>query len=196
LDSWRGPHPAGTTKSLRYEEAASIQAFQKASIPNILTVPMAATPRPWYRSPALWFLLPGLVFLVWAWVFSMQRVTNLDFEFGGYSVRLQNEGSTASATWRETPRRHITFAKTFAFEVVPRWPHASTNWFPLPSYVVNRLYSPAWHNLEIPHWFLLLVYVGLWQLPWLARYHRRRRIERALALVPAAPVTGAETDLD
>ena len=161
---------------------------------------MAATPRPWYRSPALWFALPGLLFLLWAWVFSMQRIANLDFEVGGYAVQLQNEGSTAGASWQNTPRRHITPAKTFwhitpaktfYFEVKPRWPHASTNWFPLPSYVVNRLYSPAWYySLEIPHWFLVLVYAGLWHLPWLARYHRRRRIERSLA--PADPMKAEE----
>lgn len=148
---------------------------------------MPDTPRPWYRSPALWFLLPGLVFLLWAWVFSMKRVTNLDFQIGGYSVRLQNDGSTMGASWNHmtgrvpgsfTPRR-------FHFEVIPRPPWAKTAWFPLPSYVVDRSNSPPWRYLDLSYWLLLLVYIGLWQLPWLGRYHRRRRIDRVQAQAPA-----------
>jgi hypothetical protein len=150
-------------------------------VPHSLVMSMAATPRPWYRSPALWFALPGVVFLAWAWVFSMQRVANLDFELGGYSVRFQNDGSAASASWQNTSaRRPLTFpsAKGFHFEVEPRPPWASTEWFPLPSYATNRISSTPWHYLELPYWFLLMIYAGLWQLPWLARYHRRRRIDR------------------
>jgi len=149
-------------------------------------------PRPWYRSPALWFFLPGIMFLLWAWVFSMQRVANLDFEIGGYSVQLQNEGSTAGASWRATPGR--TGRRLLEFGVLPRPSWAKTNWFPLPSYFVNRISnkSAPWHYLDIPHWFLLMIYVGLWQLPWLARYHRQRRIERSLAGM--RPADGSSRD--
>jgi hypothetical protein len=162
---------------------------------------MAATPRPWYRSPALWFALPGLVFLVSAWVFSMQRIAYLDLEIGGYSVELENDGSLVGVSWQTTPSPGLlTFPspKTLAFNVRSRWPWASKDWFPLPSYLVNEPMSPTpRHNVEIPHWFLLLVYAGLWQLPWLARYHRRRRIDRSLAIAPAQPmkaVDGASLD--
>jgi hypothetical protein len=166
--------------------AASIRSFQKESRSRSLAASMAATPppRPWYRSPALWFFLPGLVFLVWGWVFSMQRQTNLDFEIWGHSGRLQNDGSTIGANWMERPAPGLapTPPKEFHFEVIPRPYWASTDWFPLPSYLVTSGYPKPWHYIDIPHWFLLLVYVGLWQLPWLARYHRRRRIERSLAI--------------
>jgi len=150
---------------------------------------MTNTPRPWYRSPALWFFLPGLVFLVWGWVFSMQRVVNLDFEAGGYSVRVQNDRSAIGAGWQETrvPLPSSFRSKGFHLKVIPRPSWASTGWFPLPSYAVNRLWSLHFHNLVIPYWLLLLVYAGLWQLPWLARYHRQRRIERSLAMAPADP---------
>ena len=154
---------------------------------------MATTPRPWYRSPALWFFLPGLVFILWAWVFSMQRETNLDFQIGGYSGRLQNDGSTVGASWHHGPSVGRITTKQFHFEVIPRWKWAKTAWFPLPSYVVNRMFSPAWHYISISHWFLLLVYIGLWQLPWLARYHRRRRIDRASALALADPMKAADS---
>ena len=143
---------------------------------------MATTPRPWYRSPVLWFFLPGLVFILWAWVFSMQRVTNLDFQIGGSSVRLQNDGSTVGASWHETPGPLLSFPspRQFHFEVIPRPPWAKKAWFPLPSYAVDRTNSPPWHYFDLSYWFLLLIYVALWQLPWLVRYHRRRRIDRAL----------------
>jgi hypothetical protein len=151
---------------------------------------MAAAPRPWYRSPAFWFLLPGVVFLVWAWVFSMQRRTNLDIEIGGYSVRGQNDGSAVGMSWHKLHARSalaIPAAKTFHFEVEPRPPRASAEWFPLPSYAVNRISPPPWHYLKFPHWFLLMIYAGLWQLPWLVRYHWRRRIDHAQVIDPAAP---------
>lgn len=143
---------------------------------------MATAPRPWYRSTALWFFLPGLVFILWAWVFSMQRETNLDFRAGAYSVRLQNDGSTVGASW--TQMRGVP-SKQFHFEVIPRPPWAKTAWFPLPYYLVDRMFSPSWHYLDVSYWLLLLIYIGLWQLPWLARYHRRRRIDRASAVAPA-----------
>jgi hypothetical protein len=151
---------------------------------------MAIARRLWYRSPALWFLLPGGVFLVWAWVFSMQRRTNLDFEIGSYSVRWQNDGGAASASWHQLHARSaLAFptAKTFHFEVEHRPPWASQEWFPLPSHAVNRISSPPWHYLKFPYWFLLMIYAGLWQLPWLVRYHRRRRIDRPQVIDPAAP---------
>ncbi|WP_264489972.1 hypothetical protein [Luteolibacter arcticus] len=176
-----------------------IRSFQRGPVPCSLATFMAATPRPWYRSPALWFALPGLIFLLWGWVFSMQRVANLNFEIGGYSGLIQNEGSAAGATWREAPRSHITPARTFDFKLLPRSPRASTEWFPLPYYLSNRTTSSSrpWHQLEIPYWLLVLVYLGVWQLPWLARYHRQRRIARSLAIVPAdamKPADGAGPD--
>ena len=159
-----------------------IRSFQTGSAPRTLAAFMAASPRPWYRSPALWFFLPGVVFLVWMWIFSMQRIATLDFEFGGYSVELENDGSAASVTWQKTPSPHLlTFPspKTYSFKVGPRGPWATREWFPLPSYLASRPTSPSpWHNLKIPYWFFLMSYAGLWQLPWLVRYHRRRRIDR------------------
>ena len=126
----------------------------------------------------------------------MQRRAHLVFEVGGYSLELENDGSLASVSWEKTPSPHLlTFAsaKTFDFYVRPRWPWASKEWFPLPSYLVNEPMSPTpRHNLEIPHWFLLLVYAGLWQLPWLARYHRQRKIAGSLALVPAEPMKATD----
>ena len=145
---------------------------------------MATTPRPWHRSPALWFFLPGLLFILWAWVFSMQRETNLDYQIGGYSGRLQNEGSAVSASWHHGRSLRIGTTRQFHFEVIPRWKWAKKAWFPLPSYVVDRTHSPPWHHLDLSYWLLLLVYTGLWQLPWLVRYHRRRRIDRTLAQAP------------
>lgn len=148
---------------------------------------MATTPRPWYRSPALWFFLPGLVFLLWAWVFSMQREANMHFQIGGSSIRLHNGGSTVGARWAQTrvrPPGGVT-PREFHLEVTPRSPSAKTEWFPLPSYVVNRMFSPPWHYFNLSYWLLLLIYIGLWQLPWLARYHRHQRIDRSLALAPA-----------
>jgi hypothetical protein len=146
---------------------------------------MNTTPRPWYRSPVLWFGLPGLVFLLWAWVHSMHRVTNLDLALPGYSVRVQNDGSTLGASWREIPSG-MPAGREFHFEVLPRPRWATKYWFPLPSYVVNHV-DPArpWHYLDFPHWFLLLAGLGLWQLPWLARHFRQKRIARGL---PVAPV--------
>ena len=132
--------------------------------------------RPWHRSPVLWFCVPWLAFLSWAWVHSMFRVTNVDFRIAGNNVRLQNDGATIGASWHEVPPTRAV-AKEFHFEVRPRGNRASKNWFPLPSYVVNRV-QPArsWHYLDFPHWFLLLVTLALWQLPWLGRHFRRKRI--------------------
>ncbi len=142
---------------------------------------MVTAPRPWFRSPILWFFLPVLVFLAWAWIHSMFRETNVDFRMAGNSVRLQNDGSTMGASWREVPSHHA-LAKEFRFEVTPRRHRAGADWFPLPSYLANRIGSgPAWHYLDVPHWFLLLVTLGLWQLPWLGRHFRRKRIARHLA---------------
>ena len=117
----------------------------------------------------------------------MLRTTNLDFRVGAYPVRLQNDGSTLSASWvKRHPRAlSIPTPRAFHFEVIPRTNRAKPAWFPLPSYVVNRMFSPSWHHLDVSYWLLLLIYIGLWQLPWLARYHRRRRIDRASAVAPA-----------
>jgi len=155
---------------------------------------MAHLPRPWYRSPALWFLLPGVVFFLWAWGFSMKNRTDLDFEIGGYSVSMQNDGGAAGASWHKGGYLGYRFpaTKTFHFEVTPRSPGASADGFPLPSYVVHRLSSPPWHYLKLPYWFLLMIYIGLWQLPWLVRYHRRRRIDRSRAIHPADAVKTAD----
>jgi hypothetical protein len=124
----------------------------------------------------------------------MLRTTNLDFEIRSYSVRLQNDGSMLGAGWNKTsPRPLLLFppAKSFHFEVIPRPPWAKKDWFPLPYYTVNRMFTPLWHHLNLSYWLLLLVYLGLWQLPWLARYHRRRRIDRALAIAPPEPTTAS-----
>jgi hypothetical protein len=34
--------------------------------------------------------------------------------------------------------------------------------------------------VRIPHWLVLLVCIGLWQLPWLGRHFRQKRIARAV----------------
>ena len=60
-----------------------------------------------------------------------------------------------------------------------RTPDPGESWFPLPSYVATNYVGggPTWHHVKLSYWFLILVYLGLWQLPWLLRYHRRQRIQ-------------------
>jgi hypothetical protein len=140
---------------------------------------MVPSPNSWFRSPVLWFFLPGLVFVLWAWIHSMSWYSTMVFEIGGHPVRLENGLATAGVNWQEMSPSSAG-SRFLGIESRPNDAPASKDWFPLPSYFKARSGSgPAWHYFHIPHWFLLLVALGLWQLPWLGRYYRRKRIAAA-----------------
>ncbi|MCW1884974.1 hypothetical protein OKA04_09570 [Luteolibacter flavescens] len=140
--------------------------------------------RRWYRSPVFWFALPGLVFLGWVWVHSMHRNTTLDFTTGSHEVRIRNDGSELGINWHPVHAgRSIYFfpaRSSRSFKVEPRPAWASRDWFPLPSYLGHPTVARGHHYLDIPYWFVSLVYLGLWQLPWLGRYFRAKRIGNAM----------------
>lgn len=137
---------------------------------------------PWHRSPVFWFGLPGLVFLVLVWISSMSSTTHLDATAFGHSVRFRNGESLVSASWY-SGRHPGRGGKDWDLQLHPSEPARVQSWFPLPSYIATSTFpSHRWHYLNLSYWFLIMIYLGLWQLPWLARYHRRKRIERALTI--------------
>jgi hypothetical protein len=138
--------------------------------------------RRWHRSPVLWFGLPGLIFLVLAWIDSMSNISTLDATVFGRSVRFRNSDSVISASWY-SERRSSSSGMAWDLQALPREPERGESWFPLPSYIaLNHVGTSSWHDLNFSYWFLIMIYLGLWQLPWLFRYHRRRRMERALTV--------------
>ena len=138
---------------------------------------MVPSPHSWYRSPVLWFFIPGVVFILWAWGHSMFHFSTMNFGVRGYSVQLRNGQATAGASWREISPGYARSVASFGSSPLDR--PARKEWFPLPSYVSGRIGGLSWHTLSIPHWFVLMVLFGLWQLPWLGRYYRRKRIAAA-----------------
>lgn len=133
----------------------------------------------WRRSSVLWFGLPCFIFLLIGWIDSMSWDSRLDFRVAGRSFMLQNQGSRIDVSfYGGTPGS----MRAPAWSVRPtRQQVAGREWFPLPSYLSNDAFSSyRWHSLSFSYWFILLVYLGLWQLPWLWRYHRRQRIRREL----------------
>jgi hypothetical protein len=143
--------------------------------------------RPWHRSPVLWFGLPGLIFLVFAWIDSMSYSSGLQADVLGRSRSFSNSGAAVSVSWRSEPGIRGG-GKALKFGRLRRDPWPRQDWFPLPAYVAqNNVGTTISHSLSISYWFIILTYLGLWQLPWLFRYHRRRRIERNLtSTFPAA----------
>ncbi len=142
----------------------------------------------WYRSPVLWFGLPGLIFLLFTWVDSMSHVSTLDLTAFGRSVRFRNFNSEFSASWY-SERRVSGSGKNWDIEIHPREAVPGKSWLPLPSYVTSDLSGRRpWHCLDFSYWFLILVYLGLWQLPWLWRYHRRERIRSRLTEPAQSPL--------
>ncbi|WP_367873967.1 hypothetical protein [Luteolibacter sp. Populi] len=139
--------------------------------------------RPWYRSPVLWFALPGLVFLCVAWVDSMSNASSLDVATLSHSLSVDHENAHLGISWYAAPSVR-TVGGNWSVKREPGGGRQEKRWFPLPSYYRNDLHrATSWHHLDIPHWFVILCYLGLWQLPWLWRYHRARRIQRTLAEV-------------
>lgn len=141
--------------------------------------------RPWHRSPVLWFALPGLLFFIVAWIDSMSHITGLGVTAFGRSVHFRNSDSIISASWYSG--RHPGGSHTnWNIRLDPRTSDPGESWFPLPSYVATNYVGggPTWHHVKLSYWFLILVYLGLWQLPWLLRYHRRQRIRRSLTAPP------------
>ena len=138
--------------------------------------------RPWHRSPVLWFGLPGLIFFIVAWVDSMSWDSRLELTAFGRPVTFQNADSAFGCSFYES-RRASHGGKLWDLHS-SREPDQGRSWFPLPSYYSNDAYTGhRWHNVEVSYWFLILAYLGLWQLPWLLRYHRRQLIERSLKKV-------------
>jgi hypothetical protein len=134
-------------------------------------------PTAWYRSFVFWFGLPVFVFLVWVWFDSMHRSTVANLMIAGEPLRLDNQGGTMGASWG-SPYLRKSGNWALEFRTSPR--NLPAPWFPLPSHISpHNLVNAVGHNVKIPHWLLLLGYGGLWQLPWLARYYRRKRIARA-----------------
>lgn len=129
----------------------------------------------WHRSPVFWFGLPGLIFLIVAWFDSMLHVSSLDVALRSPPLDISNFNSSINAGW------HNAGSTAWKLQLDPRLARPGTKWFPLPAYYVSDTIgmSPR-HRLQLPHWFLIMNYVALWQLPWLFRYHRRKRIERSL----------------
>jgi len=139
--------------------------------------------RPWYRSPVLWFGLPGFVFLCAAWVDSMSNVSSGRVALPAYVLSVTHQDAHLEFSWH-AERRPATPAGRWSMERKAGSAGQEKQWFPLPSYHRNDLHrSILWHNLKLPHWFVILCYLGLWQLPWLWRYHREERIRRTLAEV-------------
>jgi hypothetical protein len=138
-------------------------------------------PRPFYRSPVLWFALPGLVFLIFGWVDSMSYHSSFQGRVSGRPVNISNGNGTFGISWN--PDRTSSMVLDLSSKRYASRPGAS--WFPLPSYVAtNYVGTSTWHHLNVSYWFAILAYLGLWQLPWLWRYHRRRKIERTLTAAP------------
>lgn len=130
--------------------------------------------RAWYRSPVFWFALPGFVFLVWAWIDSMQRTTVVQGSIAGVPVQLDNRSGAMGADW---DKPYLGKSAKWALEVRPASLRLEGRWFPLPSHISpHNMVNAVGHSVDIPHWLLLLAYTGLWQLPWLGRYYRRKRI--------------------
>jgi hypothetical protein len=138
--------------------------------------------RPWHRSPVLWFGLPGLIFLLLAWVDSMSNNTTVDATAFGRSVRFWNgNGVIGASGYRGHNPSRSGKHWDLQLHARSRKLDRGESWFPLPSYSPNHAFwASRWHDVKFSYWFLILVYLGLWQLPWLGRYHRRRRIERSL----------------
>jgi hypothetical protein len=133
----------------------------------------------WRRSSVLWFGLPFLIFLLIGWIDSMSRDSRLDCRVAGRSIMFQNHASQISISFYE---RSPGVSRAPDWSVRPtRQKIAGREWFPLPSYLSNDAFSSyRWHDLNFSYWFILLVALGLWQLPWLWRYHRREHIRRAM----------------
>ena len=129
---------------------------------------------PLHRSLTLWFGLLGLLFLVFAWIDSMSHVTSMEIRVPTHTLYLDNGNSTLNASLRDNAGTgHSTTA--WHLWLHPRRAEPGREWFPLPSYLG---FPGAWHHFNFPYGFLLAAYLGLWQLPWLWRYHRRRHIDR------------------
>jgi hypothetical protein len=151
-------------------------------------------PRPWHRSPVLWFGLPGLIFLIAAWVDSMSWNSRLELSVADRRLSCWNHGSRIGVGFYQN-RNLLLGSSGKTWDLQPsRDPTKDRSWFPLASYMSNDGWSYyRSHAVAVPHWFVILVYLGLWQLPWLFRYHRRRQIGRSLTSTsPAQP----QTDLD
>ena len=134
--------------------------------------------RPFYRSPVLWFGLPGLMFFFVAWIDSMSHVSHLLATAAGRPVRLYSSGADIGADWRSEPgigSAPTTWALKDPHREKNPWPRKE--WFPLPAYFAQHSTGATIHHyLTIPYWLIILTYLGLWQLPWLFRYHRTKRI--------------------
>ncbi|WP_035601767.1 hypothetical protein [Haloferula sp. BvORR071] len=132
----------------------------------------------WYRSLVFWFGLPVIVFLVWAWIDSMYRTTLFEMSIAGKPVHLSHWGGHVSVSWAKP---YLRSSASWELLMRTQAPRPGAQWFPLPSHASPHNLANAYgHDVSIPHWLILLAYAGLWQLPWLVRYFRRKGIARPL----------------
>jgi hypothetical protein len=151
------------------------------------------TRRAWYRSPVLWFGLPGFVFLCFAWYDSLSMRSELDLVTPGGEVTLIHHGGKLGISWDEG-RAFGRTGKPWQLVLEPRDAKRSFEWLPLPSYLSGEGYRGSrWHNVGLSHWLVILAYAGLWQLPWLWRYYRRKWIATGLEASEEAPSEGGRS---
>lgn len=132
----------------------------------------------WHRSPVLWFALPGLVFLIFGWVDSMSYHSTVQGRVSGRPVNINNVNAAFGISWN----LNRTSSKVLELSSKRYASRPGASWFPLPSYnATTYVGTNTWHSLNVSYWFAILAYLGLWQLPWLWRYHHRKRIRRSLA---------------
>jgi hypothetical protein len=140
--------------------------------------------RPWYQSLVFHLGLPGLGFIVWLWAWSMSSEERIDNwanakgpPFEQWTKEFIVHGNSrllfSWADFDEMPGRYIErhFTRTRTRSQVQ-----GTTWFPALGHKSGRP-DPGQvrHSVSLPHWFFVLLYLGLWLLAYRLRTRWVRR---------------------
>jgi hypothetical protein len=127
------------------------------------------TPRPFYRWKSFWLGVSGLVFLLSAWAFSMGHRTLVGFGYDRAWTVSQVQGEVlvcwSSQGWPD--RMHFY---TRVNEMSPEALRAHKD----EVVAASRIYG-QFRCVVIPHWLVILLFVGLW-LGFLAWRWRRMKL--------------------
>jgi hypothetical protein len=115
---------------------------------------------PLFRSRAFWFGVPTLLFLLWAWVDSTRNLTEVGREspWGSFAVEHWNSAVVLSRAPVGSPFNFYNMSLRGPY---PTKDPAPTVWWPAAKAERDHVGRPF---VQIPHWLLVLAYLGAWSL--------------------------------
>jgi hypothetical protein len=147
--------------------------------------------RPWHKSLLFHLGLPGFALIVWLWAWSMSSEERIDSwanakgpPFEQWTKEFVVHGNSrllfSWADFDEMPGRYIErhFTRTRTRSKI-----VGTAWFPALAHKSGRP-DPGQvrHTISLPHWFFVLLYLGLWLFAYRLRTRWIRRRYDAITM--------------